>query len=147
MDRFFLGVDYRFSLLAFGYTTILSGLFMRFVMGGDLEIGVIFVVAMGMIPLAAISFYRGAATNFLYMSWLAIQHPKDDGLANRLVWLMNTRRLTAVFLGGACATFNNSIMMWLKGGSVFSWASLLVLLVLTTTAHWGWFTNQGRGNK
>ena len=34
MPRFYLGADIRFAALAFGYTSVFAGLFMRFVMNG-----------------------------------------------------------------------------------------------------------------
>lgn len=144
MRTFFLGIDHRFSLLAFGYATVLSGLFMRFAMRGELEIGIFFLAGIGLMAMASLCFYRGVVANFLYMSWMAIQHPADIGLASRLESLMRMRRQTAMFMGLVIAVLNNAVMMWFEGGEVFSWASLVVIATVTATAHWGWFTSVNR---
>jgi hypothetical protein len=142
MPPFFLGVDFRFASLAFGYVAALGGLFMRLVMNGHSDIGVIFPVALGLAAAGVLFAYRAAVAHFLFMSWLLIQHPSDDGALGWIQVLMPMRRKLAVAAGGLVALCNAAVMMQINGGGIFSYESVAVILVITILAHFGWFYKQ-----
>ena len=66
MPRFYLGADIRFAALAFGYTSVFAGLFMRFVMNGHSDIGfllpAVFALALTFLTLAVGALAAWAAT-------------------------------------------------------------------------------------
>ena len=142
MPRFYLGADIRFAALAFGYTSVFAGLFMRFVMNGHSDIGFLLPAVFALATIGVLCMYRGSAAHFLAMCGLLTQNPKDQGAFDRMKVLMAMRRKLAASIGMGLGVTNNSVVMLLNGGDVFSYESLIVIFIVTVIGHWGWF---GRG--
>lgn len=136
----FMGIDVRYAFLGFSYSTVGSGLYLRYLVdAGNVGMSYSLIFSMLLIGLGMLVTNRAFCMHFLSISWLLIQNAHDSNLIKLLNLSVSMRRKSAIVAGICASVIFNDLTIRALGVEVISFFSLFAILLIAIVCHFKWF--------
>ncbi len=136
----FMGIDVRYAFLGFSYSTVGSGLYLRYLdNASNVGMNYLLIFSMALIGLGMLVTNRAFCMHFLSISWLLIQNDQDSNLIKLLNMSVSMRRKSAIVAGICAAVIFDDLTIRALGVEVISFFSLSAVFVIAIGCHFKWF--------